>query len=125
MGQQRFVTKEDVFRWMEKGCASGIQPGLERMEWALERLGHPERRLKFIHIAGTNGKGSTAAMIAQVLRQAGYSTGMFISPYVTEWNERISVDGRPIPGLLLCPLGGTSAPAGGGDGPGSGQTHTL
>lgn len=112
MSQQRFVTKEDVFRWMEeKGCASGIQPGLERMEWALERLGHPERRLKFIHIAGTNGKGSTAAMIAQVLRKAGYSTGMFISPYVTEWNERITVDGRPIPDSSfvrwaehLCPL---------------------
>ncbi|MGI6127482.1 MAG: bifunctional folylpolyglutamate synthase/dihydrofolate synthase [Planifilum sp.] len=101
MGQQRFVTKEDVFRWMEKGCATGIQPGLERMEWALERLGHPEKRLKFIHIAGTNGKGSTAAMIAQVLRQAGYSTGMFISPYVTDWNERISLDGRPIPDSSL------------------------
>ncbi|MGB0090022.1 MAG: folylpolyglutamate synthase/dihydrofolate synthase family protein [Planifilum fulgidum] len=97
MAQERFVTKEDVFNWMEQGCASGIQPGLERMNWALERLGHPERRLKFIHIAGTNGKGSTAAMIAQVLKKAGYSTGMFVSPYVTEWNERISVDGRPIP----------------------------
>lgn len=101
MGQKRFVTKEDVFRWMEEGCAPGIKPGLERMNWALERLGHPERRLKFIHIAGTNGKGSTAAMIAQVLMKAGYSTGMFISPYVIEENERISLDGRPIPDSSL------------------------
>jgi dihydrofolate synthase/folylpolyglutamate synthase len=92
----RFVTKEDVFSWMEKELAKQIQPGLERMEWMLERLDHPERRLKFIHIAGTNGKGSTAAMIASVLREAEYPTGLFVSPFVIAWNERIQFDGQPI-----------------------------
>lgn len=77
---QRFVTAEDVFRWMDETCVQAIQPGLDRMEWALDRLGHPERRMKWIHIAGTNGKGSTAAMVAKVLEQAGYPVGMFTSP---------------------------------------------
>lgn len=73
-----------------------MKPGLERMTWALERLGHPERRLKWIHVAGTNGKGSTGAMIAHVLRQAGYTTGMFASPHIIDWNERVQLDGQPI-----------------------------
>lgn len=91
-----FTTPSDVFGWMEQTCAQAIQPGLERMEWMLERLGHPERRCKFIHIAGTNGKGSTAAMVASVLREAGYSTGLFISPHILTWNERIQINGEPI-----------------------------
>lgn len=70
--------------------------GLERMEWMLARLDHPERRLKFIHIAGTNGKGSTAAMIASVLAEAGYDTGLYASPYITKWNDEIQVNGQPI-----------------------------
>jgi dihydrofolate synthase/folylpolyglutamate synthase len=91
-----FSGANEVFAWMDRTLARSIQPGLERMEWALERLGNPERRLKFVHIAGTNGKGSTAAMIASVLREAGYPTGLFISPYVVSWNERIQFDGQPI-----------------------------
>ncbi|MFC7440825.1 bifunctional folylpolyglutamate synthase/dihydrofolate synthase [Laceyella putida] len=91
-----FATPSDVFGWMEQTCAQAIQPGLERMEWMLERLGHPERRCKFIHIAGTNGKGSTAAMIASVLKEAGYPTGLFVSPYILSWRERIQMDGEPI-----------------------------
>lgn len=75
---------------------SQINFGLERMEWMLERLGHPERRLKFIHIAGTNGKGSTAAMIATVLEEAGYDVGMFTSPYLTLPNEQIRLNGKSI-----------------------------
>lgn len=70
--------------------------GLERMEWMLDRLNHPERRLKFIHIAGTNGKGSTAAMIASVLQEAGYDTALFASPYIVKWNDEIQVNGQPI-----------------------------
>ncbi|MBN2910189.1 bifunctional folylpolyglutamate synthase/dihydrofolate synthase [Polycladomyces sp. WAk] len=93
---QRFVTAEDVFRWMDETCVQAIQPGLDRMEWALDRLGHPERRMKWIHIAGTNGKGSTAAMVAKVLEQAGYPVGMFTSPYLMHWSERIRFDGENI-----------------------------
>lgn len=93
---QKFSKAKDVFQWMEEHCAQTIQPGLQRMEWMLDRLNHPERRCKFIHIAGTNGKGSTAAMITSVLKEAGYPTGLFISPYITKWNERIQFDGEPI-----------------------------
>ncbi|MFD1426425.1 dihydrofolate synthase/folylpolyglutamate synthase [Kroppenstedtia sanguinis] len=92
-----FSTTKEVFDWMEVGCTQGIRPGLERMEWVLERLNHPERRLKFIHIAGTNGKGSTAAMVSSVLQEAGYPVGMFTSPYLHHWGERITLDGEPIP----------------------------
>ncbi len=92
----QFETAQEVFAWMEQTCAKTIQPGLERMEWMLERLDHPERRLKFIHIAGTNGKGSTAAMIASVLKEAGFSVGMYVSPYVLSWHERIQFDGQPM-----------------------------
>src|SRR5581483_12126571 len=92
----KFSTAEDVFAWMERTCKWSFQPGLERMTWVLERLDHPERRCQFIHIAGTNGKGSTAAMISSVLRVAGYSTGLFISPYIIHWSERIQYNGEPI-----------------------------
>jgi dihydrofolate synthase / folylpolyglutamate synthase len=92
--RETFTTAAEVFAWMERTCRGAFQPGLERMEWVLERLHHPERRCKFIHIAGTNGKGSTAAMISSVLRAAGYSTGLFISPYIVHWSERIQYEGE-------------------------------
>ncbi|MFC4078397.1 bifunctional folylpolyglutamate synthase/dihydrofolate synthase [Salinithrix halophila] len=92
-----FTIADDVFQWMREGCSQGVRPGLDRMEWMCARLGNPERRLKIIHIAGTNGKGSTAAMTASILRQAGYPTGMFTSPYLQHWGERITMDGDPIP----------------------------
>ncbi|GGE18399.1 bifunctional folylpolyglutamate synthase/dihydrofolate synthase [Marinithermofilum abyssi] len=93
-----FTSIQSIMDWMQNGgCARGVKPGLERMEWALARLGNPERRLKVIHIGGTNGKGSTAAMVAAVLQQAGYPVGLFTSPYIMEWNERIQLDGKPIP----------------------------
>lgn len=91
-----FTQSKKVFQWMKTNCGAGIQPGLQRMEQVLEKMGNPERRLKFIHIAGTNGKGSTAAMVASVLQEAGYPTGMFTSPYLDHWSERIRMDGQPI-----------------------------
>lgn len=92
----KFSTYQEVLTWMDHSLKTSIQPSLDRMQWLMERLGYPQRRLKFIHIAGTNGKGSTAAMIASVLKEAGYPTGMYISPHVTSWNERIQFDGQPI-----------------------------
>jgi len=71
----------------------GVKPGLERTRELLKALGNPESSLRFVHIAGTNGKGSTAACIASVLRKAGYRTGLFISPYVMCFNERMQVNG--------------------------------
>ncbi len=75
----------------------GAKPGLERMRALLTLLGNPQEQLSCVHIAGTNGKGSTVAMIASVLRAAGYKTGMYISPYVLEYRERIQVNGEMIP----------------------------
>ena len=71
------------------------EPGLIRT--LLSLLGEPQKKLRFIHIAGTNGKGSTTVMCASVLREAGYRTGMFVSPYVLTFRERIQVDGQMIP----------------------------
>ncbi len=75
----------------------GSKLGLERMITLLEMLDNPENKIKFIHIAGTNGKGSTAAMLASVLTEAGYKTGLYTSPYISCFNERIQVNGIPIP----------------------------
>ncbi|MDR0906271.1 MAG: bifunctional folylpolyglutamate synthase/dihydrofolate synthase [Oscillospiraceae bacterium] len=74
----------------------GAKPGLERTRALLEMLGNPEKTLKFVHIAGTNGKGSTAAMLASVLRDAGYKTGLYTSPYILRFNERMQVNGEQI-----------------------------
>lgn len=70
--------------------------GLERMRELLGRMGNPQERLRFVHVAGTNGKGSTCAMLASVLTSAGYKTGLYTSPYINSFNERIQVDARPI-----------------------------
>ena len=58
------------------------KPGLERIGALCEQLGHPERELKFIHVAGTNGKGYLCAMTESILRAAGYKTGLYTSPYI-------------------------------------------
>lgn len=70
--------------------------GLSRMENLMGALDHPERKTKVIHIAGTNGKGSTARMLAEILTQAGYKTGLYISPSIRTFEERMQIDGVPI-----------------------------
>ncbi len=70
--------------------------GLERIRELLDRLGRPQDRLKFVHVAGTNGKGSTCAFTATILAEAGFKTGLFTSPYVETFHERIRVNGRNI-----------------------------
>ena len=74
----------------------GSRLGLGRTRELLASLGNPEKSLKFVHIAGTNGKGSTAAFIAAVLQKAGYRTGLYTSPYIRCFNERMQVDGACI-----------------------------
>ena len=74
----------------------GIKPGLERTQALLDRLGHPERCLLAVHVAGTNGKGSVCAMIESCLRASGVRTGLYTSPHLVRFHERIRVDGRPI-----------------------------
>ncbi len=74
----------------------GQKPGLSRIDTLLGCLGHPERTLKFVHVGGTNGKGSTCAMMESVLRRAGLHTGLYTSPYINRFHERIRVDGEEI-----------------------------
>ena len=78
-----------------------IRPGLSRCAELLDRLGRPQDRLQFVHIAGTNGKGSTAACLASILRCAGYRTGLFTSPALEDFSERVQIDGVPIPAESL------------------------
>lgn len=70
--------------------------GLEKLQQALHLLGDPHHHTEFVHIAGTNGKGSTAAMTASVLQTAGYRTGLYTSPHLMRYNERMHIDGVPI-----------------------------
>ena len=70
--------------------------GLERIRELMDRLGNPQEKLRFVHVAGTNGKGSTCAFVASILQEAGYKTGLFTSPYIVEFAERIRVNGRNI-----------------------------
>lgn len=74
-----------------------IDLGLDRIKSALEKLGNPQDDLKFIHVAGTNGKGSTCAMLDSILQEAGYKTGLYTSPHIWEYTERIKVNGIEIP----------------------------
>ena len=71
--------------------------GLERITELLEKLGNPQDKLKFVHVAGTNGKGSTANLIAAGLTASGYKTGLFSSPYIERFSERIRIDNEEIP----------------------------
>lgn len=73
-----------------------IDLGLDRIKAALEKLGNPQDDLKFIHVAGTNGKGSVCAMLDSILREAGYKTGLYTSPHIYEYTERIKVNGQEI-----------------------------
>ena len=75
---------------------AGHKPGLTRTRTLLAALGDPHKDLKFIHVAGTNGKGSTAAMLASCLQAAGCRVGLYTSPFINRFNERIQVDGVQI-----------------------------
>ncbi len=74
----------------------GIKPGLAVMEQMMEALGHPERKFKSIHVTGTNGKGSTCAMMESMLREAGYTTALYTSPHLYAFNERVQINRVPI-----------------------------
>ncbi|MBS4208941.1 folylpolyglutamate synthase/dihydrofolate synthase family protein [Bacillus sp. FJAT-50079] len=89
-------TYKEALEWVHSRLRLGIKPGLSRMEWMLEKLGHPEKRIKSIHVGGTNGKGSTVTYLRSILVEAGYEVGSFTSPYIEQFNERISINGVPI-----------------------------
>lgn len=91
-----FSSYSEALEWIHGRLRLGIKPGLARMEWMMERLGSPELKMKTVHIGGTNGKGSTVTFLRSILEEAGYSVGTFTSPYIEQFNERISVNGKPI-----------------------------
>ena len=87
--------------WLDKFQGRGIVPGLERMERLLAALGNPERSLRCLHVAGTNGKGSVCAFAESMLREGGYSTGLYTSPHLVRFAERIRINGQEVDALLL------------------------
>lgn len=99
-----FHSYSEAVDWINGLIPFGIRPGLERIERMMERLGHPHRRLKFIHVAGTNGKGSTCAFLTSVLRECGYTVGTFTSPYITKFTNRFQYNGEDIPEETLTML---------------------
>ena len=90
------MSYESALEYIHAVRWQGHRPGLSRTRTLLAALGNPHKQLKFVHVAGTNGKGSTAAMLDSCLRAAGYHTGLFTSPFINRFNERIQVDGQPI-----------------------------
>jgi dihydrofolate synthase/folylpolyglutamate synthase len=82
--------------YLESLGTFGIQLGLKRIEELLAQLDHPERKFRSIHVAGTNGKGSTAAYIASVLSEAGIRTGIYVSPHLVDYPERMKINGEEI-----------------------------
>ncbi|MBE6987587.1 MAG: bifunctional folylpolyglutamate synthase/dihydrofolate synthase [Ruminococcaceae bacterium] len=88
---------EQTLDFIHSRTRYGSRLGLFRMERVLELMGNPHKELKFIHIAGTNGKGSTTAMTAEILKTQGYKVGMYISPYVVDFRERMQINNQLIP----------------------------
>ncbi len=92
----RPMSYEEALDYIHHVTWRGSRLGLERTRELLERIGNPHQKLKFVHVAGTNGKGSTCAMLAKTLSLAGYRTGLYISPFINRFNERMQIDGVSI-----------------------------
>ncbi|MDY3905568.1 MAG: folylpolyglutamate synthase/dihydrofolate synthase family protein [Lawsonibacter sp.] len=99
------MTGQEAVELIHQEAWTGRTPGLTRITELLRRLGDPHKSLKFVHITGTNGKGSTAAMVASVLAQAGLKTGLYTSPHLWRFHERFQVNGQPIPDQDLGRIG--------------------
>ena len=97
-------TIEETLRYLQFDNWEQSAPGLARSYELLGLLGDPQKKLKFVHIAGTNGKGSTAAMLASVLQSAGYRTGLYTSPHLLRFHERMRVNGKEIDDTSLISL---------------------
>lgn len=95
------MTYDEALNYIHSVRRFGTRPSLDRIRTLTEKLGHPEDKLKFIHVAGTNGKGSVCSMLSSVLREAGYSVGLYTSPFIERFNERIMLDGEEIPDDVL------------------------
>lgn len=103
-------TYKEAVDWINSLIPFGIRPGMERILLMMEKLDHPHRRLKFIHVAGTNGKGSTCAFLTSALLQSGYTVGTFTSPYITKFTNRFQYNGEDIPEETLTAIANTLRP---------------
>ncbi|GBG97060.1 bifunctional folylpolyglutamate synthase/dihydrofolate synthase [Lactococcus termiticola] len=88
---------DEALDWIHSRLKFNIRPGLSRVEALLDRLEHPDRSLSMIHVAGTNGKGSTVAFTASIFREAGLRVATFTSPFIVSFGERMSINSEPIP----------------------------
>jgi dihydrofolate synthase/folylpolyglutamate synthase len=98
------MTAQEAIDYIEQYTWSTTRLGLERTQALLRALGDPQKKLKFVHVAGSNGKGSTCAMLAAILQAAGYRTGLYISPYIQDFCERMQVNGENVPGDTLAAI---------------------
>ena len=96
------MTIEETMAYIHATEWQGSRPGLSRITALCHALGDPQKQLRCIHIAGTNGKGSTSAMLSSILRAAGYRTALFTSPYIYRFGERMQINGEPISDEALC-----------------------
>ncbi|MDR0530535.1 MAG: bifunctional folylpolyglutamate synthase/dihydrofolate synthase [Oscillospiraceae bacterium] len=96
------MTYPEALRYIHSLERFGIVPGLERVALLCRALGDPQRQGRFVHVAGTNGKGSVSTMMAEILRAQGLRVGLYTSPYVTNFRERMQINGELIPEEDLC-----------------------
>ncbi len=95
------MTPKQAIDYIENYTWSTTRLGLDRTRELLAQMGNPQKSLKFIHVTGSNGKGSTCAMLASIFEKAGYKVGLYTSPYIQEFEERIQINGQNIPGETL------------------------
>lgn len=105
-GGRVFDSYQSCLDWLFSRHRMVMKTGLERVERLLEVAGNPERRFRIVHVAGTNGKGSTSSMIARVLAEHGVRAGLYTSPHVVDFTERITVNGAPVPAQSVVDLVG-------------------
>lgn len=102
MTEKAGMSEREVYEYIESSAGLGIVPGLDSIRELCRRLGNPQKDLKFVHIAGTNGKGSVSAFTAAALKSAGYRVGRYISPVIFEYREKIQVNDSYITKKALC-----------------------
>ena len=90
------MTVEQALEYIHSVSWMGSRPGLDRTRELLSLMGNPQNNLRFVHVAGTNGKGTTCSYIANVLKESGYRVGLYTSPYVVDFRERFRINGENI-----------------------------
>ena len=98
------MTYQEAIQYLYQLQRYGIRPSLEVIDGLMEALGQPHQKIRSVHVGGTNGKGSTCAMLASILRAAGYKVGLYTSPHLIDFTERIQINGVPIPGESVAVL---------------------